>query len=91
MVKAGKCGLVWAYICSAYQRAERFRGQEVIIHIQDAAELKYCIRGQKEFFKRHGLNFRKWVTEGLDEEEFLKTGDAMALRLVEYAKSKADR
>lgn len=47
--------------------------------------LKYCNGGSREFFQRHGLDWSVFVAEGLPEEEFLATGDEMAIRLVEFA------
>lgn len=46
----------------------------------------YCIPGLRLFFKRHGMDFRTFARNGLPEEDFLKTGDAMALKLVEFAR-----
>jgi len=60
----------------------------MLVKINDAVELNYCVKGIKEFFNRHNMDFRKFVKEGIDEEEFIKTGDAMALKLVEHARSK---
>lgn len=46
----------------------------------------YCVNGAEKFFKRHGLDWRKFVMEGIDANELLATDDYMAIRLVEKAK-----
>lgn len=51
-------------------------------HIRQA---KMCSSGAREFFVRHGLDWPKFLEEGLPEEDFLKTEDAMARQLVEVA------
>jgi len=60
----------------------------MIVHIKDAVELGYCIKGIKEFCKRHGIDFRSFVNYGVDADILTKTGDAMALKVVEYARIK---
>lgn len=46
----------------------------------------YCNKGARPFFERHGLDWNEFRKNGLDEQVFLDTGDAMALRLVEHAR-----
>lgn len=57
----------------------------MIVTVKHLRKAKYCIPGTKMFFDRHGLNWRKFCREGLPEEEFIETGDKMALNLVEIA------
>lgn len=47
----------------------------------------YCAAGSRTWFAEHGLSWPDFVANGLDEEVFLATGDALALRLVEHARS----
>lgn len=46
----------------------------------------YCRGKGAEWFARHGLDFRDFVRNGIDEQQLLATGDGMALRLVEWAR-----
>lgn len=46
----------------------------------------YCMSGMLLFAARHGLEMRELI-EGIDEERLLETGDAMAIKIVEYARS----
>lgn len=49
----------------------------MIIPAQALRGVSFCVSGSREFFKRHNLDWDKFVREGLPEEELLATGDAM--------------
>lgn len=53
-------------------------------------ELGYCNRGARAFFERHGLDWRRFLAEGLPAEQIERTGDAMALKAVERARKEPD-
>lgn len=57
----------------------------MIVTVEDMREVKYCVDGTKSFFEKHDLDWKKFVVHGLEEEEFLQTKDAMALKMVEAA------
>jgi len=61
----------------------------MIIRARDAMEINYCVSGQKKFCETHNIDFKKFVKEGVPAEEFERTGDAMALKLVNYVKEKS--
>jgi hypothetical protein len=61
----------------------------VIVRHLDAKSLGYCNRGMRRWFERHGLDFNRFRVHGLDEREFLDTGDPMAERLVIHARERA--
>jgi len=58
----------------------------VIITHQDMRLMKYCNKGAREFFSRHGLDWALFMAEGLPEETILATGDDMAIQLVAFVK-----
>lgn len=58
------------------------------VYIKDAIKIGYCVKGIKEFCKKYNIDFKKMVKEGVDEEVLIATGDAMALKVVEQAKSR---
>lgn len=58
----------------------------MLIKIRHAVELGYCIKGIKEFCKQHNIDFKKFVVYGIEEEELLKTEDAMVIKVIEHAK-----
>lgn len=53
------------------------------ITVSDALGFGYCVTGQKVFARRNNLNWRDFVENGIEDQELLKTGDAMAQELVE--------
>lgn len=57
----------------------------------DRPERAYCARGTREFFVRHGLDWSTFLRKGIDAQELVNTGDAMALRAVAHAQEEADR
>lgn len=52
-------------------------------HVRQA---RMCSRGARAFFRRHGLDWRLFLTQGLPASVIAATGDAMALRVVEVAR-----
>lgn len=60
-----------------------------VLH-QHLREIGYCNRGARQFFARHGLDWRAFLAQGLPAESFERTGDAMALKLVKHAKDSTD-
>lgn len=60
----------------------------MLVNIRHAKhpDLNYCAKGCREFCKKHGIDVKAFMTVGVPEEEFLKTGDAMAIKLVEKAR-----
>jgi hypothetical protein len=60
----------------------------VRVTIQDARELGFCVGGTRTFLERHGLDFKAFLRDGLDAQDLLATGDAMAERVVAHAHGK---
>lgn len=61
----------------------------IVLH-RHLRELGYCNRGARTWFVRHNLDWRAFLDRGLPSEDFERTGDAMALKLVEHAKGATD-
>lgn len=60
----------------------------VIVTIKDIRACVMCSKGTRRFFIRHNMNWNKFLSEGLPEEDFIATGDAMALKVVEVARGR---
>lgn len=58
----------------------------MIITHMDMRRMKYCNKGAREFFNRHGLDWSLFMAEGLPEEVILATGDDLAIQLVAFVK-----
>jgi hypothetical protein len=60
----------------------------MIVTHDDLKALRYCNKGTRDFFKRHNLDWSEFIVNGLHETQFIKTGDAMALQLVEFTRGR---
>jgi arsenate reductase-like glutaredoxin family protein len=60
------------------------------ITITDVRDAGHCVRGTREWFERHGLDFRAFLKDGISEEDFLATGDAIAGEVVK-SKNRRER
>lgn len=47
-----------------------------------------CAKGARRFFARHGWDWSDFLANGMEEEQALSTGDAMAERVVEAARGR---
>lgn len=54
----------------------------IIIRIDDIRSAGHCVSGAREWFDRHGLDFRSFIKNGIPAEDFLASGDALAQRVV---------
>ena len=57
------------------------------IYMSDIRKANMCSRGTRAFFLARGWDFKDFLKNGLDEELIIKTGDAMALQVVEVARN----
>lgn len=57
-----------------------------IVRIEHCRQLRYCARGMRAFFERHGLDWQRFRAEGLPVEDFERTGDAMAIAAARLAR-----
>jgi hypothetical protein len=57
--------------------------QDLRITITDARLAGHCVRGVKDWFERHELDFAVFLRDGISAEEFITRGDALSARIVE--------
>lgn len=62
----------------------------VIVTMKDIRSCKMCSGGTRAFFTRHGMDWNKFLKEGLPEDQFIATGDAMAMKVVEAARGRQE-
>lgn len=55
------------------------------IRVEHGWAIGYCSKGQRQFAARHGFDWTDFLTNGIEEELLLATGDHMAQKLVESA------
>lgn len=61
----------------------------MIVYHRHIAALRYCNRGARAFFARHGLDWAAFLASGIPAHELEATGDAMALKVVDRAREEA--
>lgn len=59
----------------------------IVIHA-DMRSLGYCNRGARSWFIRHQLDWAEFINQGIEAEQLLATGDAMAEAVVAVAQSR---
>ena len=59
---------------------------DVILRMEHIRRARMCSRGSRAFFERHGLDWQRFLREGIPASELLATGDAMANQVVEVAR-----
>lgn len=52
----------------------------------DEIQPPYCANGSRRWAARIGLNWADFIREGIEADKLEATGDAMALKLVEYVR-----
>lgn len=48
-------------------------------------ELKYCARGSRQFFEKHGFSWADFLRNGIERDTLIQTNDAMAFKAIEIA------
>ena len=59
------------------------------MYLRHFRKLRYCSRGSRQFFERHGWDWHAFLQNGLEAEAFHKTGDAMAIKAAQVAEQEA--
>lgn len=60
----------------------------MIITLEHVKKAGMCAKGAREFFKNNNLiEWSSFIENGIDSEVLIKSGDAMALQVVEVAKN----
>lgn len=62
---------------------------EAVVTIEHCRRLRYCAKGMREFFTRHGLDWQLFRTSGLPAEQIEATGDAMGIAAARLARQEA--
>ncbi|HRP76270.1 MAG TPA: hypothetical protein PLN31_19490 [Azoarcus taiwanensis] len=60
----------------------------VVVKMTHVRNARMCSRGARAFFLRHGLDWDRFLREGLPAEQIEATRDAMALKVVEVARGR---
>ena len=58
------------------------------VTIQDLRASRFCFQVARPWFRRHGLDWQGFLADGLDAEVLVRTGDALALRVIAIAEAR---
>lgn len=58
------------------------------ITITDIRAAGHCARGARDWFERHGFDFRTFLKDGISEDEFLATGDSLAAEVIKHKRER---
>lgn len=58
------------------------------VTISDVRAAGFCVRGARDWFARHGLDLRAFLQNGIDEQEALETGDALAVAVIKHKRER---
>lgn len=61
------------------------------VTVTDLRAARYCFRGVRPWFDRHGLSWSDFVTQGLEAEVLLATGDALVGPVIRAAEERESR
>ena len=62
-----------------------------IVRVEDMRALNYCARGSRTFAQLHGLDWARFVSEGLPADELARLNDMQANAAIEKAKEREAR
>ena len=62
----------------------------IIVRIEHCRQLHYCSRGMRELSKRYGLDYSRFLREGMPADELLRKteNNALVKRVVEVARGR---
>ena len=61
------------------------------VTIQDLRTARYCLAGVRPWFKRHGLDWRDFLTHGIAADDLRATGDALVDPVIRAAAEREAR
>lgn len=63
---------------------------EPVIHIRHMRQAKLCMNGTRAWFAARNWSWQSFITDGRPAEDFIATGDPLAMRPVEAARREAE-
>lgn len=60
------------------------------VTIEDIRLAGHCVRGAGAWFKRHNLDFKEFIRNGLPAKTLIESGDSLAQRVVDRKKERED-
>lgn len=61
------------------------------ITITDVRKSGYCVKGIRTWFRTHGLDFKAFLSDGIDADELIAKGDGLAVKVVNEKRARDGR
>ena len=62
---------------------------ELRVYVRHMRQVNFCMKGTRAWFEARGWSWSAFVAEGRPAQDFIDTGDPLALRTVEAARKEA--
>lgn len=62
---------------------------EIMVTVADVRAIKFCSRGARQWFTRHGLDYDRFLRTGLPVAEVDAVGDALSDQVAAQARLRA--
>lgn len=59
--------------------------EQIMVTVADVRAIKFCSRGARQWFARHGLDYNEFVTRGLPIEQ-IENADALGRQVADQAR-----
>lgn len=64
--------------------------EKIMVRIEHVRECNLCVRGARQWFKSHGLDFQVFLNQGYPVEVIEGTRDALGLKVASIAREEAE-
>lgn len=61
---------------------------EIMVTVADVRAIKFCARGARIWFTRHGLDYQQFITKGLPISQVDALGDALGKQVAAQARAR---
>lgn len=62
-----------------------------VIRIADIRAAGFCVKGARNWFELHGLDFKAFLRDGMPASTLIEKGDGLAKKVVEHRRNRDGR
>lgn len=66
-------------------------GDDVVVRVEHLRKARMCSRGARAWAQRYGIDYVKFLHDGVPASELEATGDALGMKLAAVAREEAAR
>lgn len=64
---------------------------DLIVHVRHMRQSNLCMKGTREWFAARDWSWSDFITNGRPAQDFIETGDPLAMKPVEAARREAEK